>query len=58
MSDKNKLKCCKWECEENAVFEIKCADYPYIDCYTHACTKHVGDMLYDGINTVYVVDNG
>lgn len=55
MSDKNKLKCCKWECEENAVYEIKCPALPL--CYSHACAKHLSDMLYEGVNTVYAVDN-
>lgn len=53
--DKNKLKCCKWECEEDAVYEIKCPAIPM--CYSHACAKHLSDMLYEGVNTVYAVDN-
>lgn len=49
----NELCCCKVDCDKQADFEIKINDSP--DGYTHACVDHVGELLFEGVNTVYVI---
>lgn len=49
------LQCCCIECDNKAEFEIKNGNT--FDDYTHSCVKHVGELLGDGINMVYVVED-